>query len=72
MARKSSMAIIFIVILVDMIGFGIIVPFLTYMVESLSQPGQQIGRWVAGLMAAYAAAILYGLIVLRISFHYLS
>jgi len=55
--RKSSMAIIFIVILVDMIGFGIIVPFLTYMVESLSHPGQQIGRWVAGLMAAYAAAM---------------
>ena len=57
MVRKSSMAIIFIVILIDMIGFGIIVPFLTYMVENLSEPGQPIGRWVAGLMAAYAAAM---------------
>jgi len=51
------MAILFLVILVDMIGFGIIIPFLTYMVDNLAGPGQPIGRWVAGLMAAYAAAM---------------
>jgi DHA1 family tetracycline resistance protein-like MFS transporter len=48
------MAVLFIVVLVDMIGFGIIIPFLTYMVEHLADPGVPIGRWVAGLMAAYA------------------
>jgi MFS family permease len=49
-----SMGILFLVVLVDMIGFGIIIPFLTYMVGHLADPGVQIGRWVAGLMAAYA------------------
>lgn len=57
MTRKSSMAILFLVVLVDMIGFGIIIPFLTYMVAGLSEPGQPIGRWVAALMAAYAGAM---------------
>ena len=52
--NRASMGILFLVVLVDMIGFGIIIPFLTYMVEHLSDPGVQIGRWVAGLMAAYA------------------
>lgn len=51
------MAILFLVILVDMIGFGIIIPFLTYMVDSLAPSGEPIGRWVAGLMAAYAGAM---------------
>ena len=57
MTRKSSMAILFLVVLVDMIGFGIIIPFITYMVAGLAEPGQPIGRWVAALMAAYAGAM---------------
>jgi len=55
--QKSSMSILFLVVLVDMIGFGIIIPFLTYMVAGLAEPGQPIGRWVAALMAAYAGAM---------------
>ena len=50
------MGVLFLVVLVDMIGIGIIIPFLTYMVADLSPAGAQIGIWVAGLMAAYAAA----------------
>ncbi len=57
MSQKSSMSILFLVVLVDMIGFGIIIPFLTYMVAGLAEPGQPIGRWVAALMAAYAGAM---------------
>ncbi len=57
MTRKSSIAILFLVVLVDMIGFGIIIPFLTYMVAGLASPGEPIGRWVAALMAAYAGAM---------------
>jgi MFS family permease len=51
------MSILFLVVLVDMIGFGIIIPFITYMVAGLADPGQPIGRWVAALMAAYAGAM---------------
>jgi len=55
--HRSSMVVLFLVVLVDMIGFGIIIPFLTYMVANLSQPDAEIGRWVAALMAAYAGAM---------------
>ncbi len=55
--NRKSMTILFLVILVDMVGFGIIIPFLTYMVDSLAPEGEPIGRWVAGLMAAYAGAM---------------
>ncbi len=51
------MGILFIVVLVDMIGIGIVIPFLTYMVEFLSPQGADLGIWVAGLMAAYAGAM---------------
>ena len=54
---RSSMAVLFLVVLVDMIGFGIIIPFLTYMVDHLSEPDADIGLWVASLMAAYAGAM---------------
>ena len=55
--NNSAMAIVFLVVAIDMIGLGIIIPFLTYMVADLSEPGADIGRWVAALMAAYAAAM---------------
>ncbi len=54
--NRSAIMILMLVILVDMIGIGIIIPFLTYMVEDLSAPGEKIGVWVGALMAAYAAA----------------
>jgi len=57
LSKKGSLAVVFLVVLVDMIGFGIIIPFLTYMVEHLSEPGQPIGKWVAALMASYAGAM---------------
>ena len=50
----TGMGIVFVCILVDMIGFGIIIPFLTYMVDHLAPSGEPLGLWVAGLMAAYA------------------
>lgn len=55
-SNKPAISILMLVILVDMIGIGIIIPFITYMVEDLSEPGEKIGIWVAALMAAYAAA----------------
>ncbi len=55
--KKSPIPILFLVVTVDMIGFGIIIPFLTYMVADLSEPGADIGLWVGALMAAYAAAM---------------
>lgn len=51
------MGIIFLVVLVDMMGFGIIIPFLTYMVEDLAGGDVPYGRWVAALMAAYSGAM---------------
>jgi len=54
---KGAMGVLFLVVLVDMIGIGIIIPFLTYMVEHLAPAGADLGIWVAGLMAAYAGAM---------------
>jgi MFS family permease len=56
-AGQGSLLIITIVVLVDMIGFGIIIPFLTFMVAHLSGPNAEIGFWVATLMSGYAAAV---------------
>jgi DHA1 family tetracycline resistance protein-like MFS transporter len=56
-AGQGSLLIITIVVLVDMIGFGIIIPFLTFMVAHLSGPDAEIGFWVATLMSGYAAAV---------------
>lgn len=56
-AGQGSLFIITIVVLVDMIGFGIIIPFLTFMVAHLSGPDAEIGFWVATLMSGYAAAV---------------
>ena len=55
-SNRYQIWILMLVILVDMIGIGIIIPFITYMVDDLSDPGEKIGIWVAALMAAYALA----------------
>jgi MFS family permease len=50
-----GVGIVFLVILVDMIGFGVIIPFLTYMVQHLGGAERGgLGLWVALVMGAYA------------------
>ena len=44
--------------MIDMIGFGIVIPFLTYLVEDLaaSEGITEVGLWVGLLMTSYSAA----------------
>jgi len=56
-ASKGSLLVVTLVVIVDMIGFGIIIPFLTFMVDYLAGPGIDKGIWVAALMSAYAGAL---------------
>ena len=55
---KSALLVLFLVTMIDMIGFGIIIPFLTYLVKDLAQEQGvvEIGLWVGLLMTAYSAA----------------
>ena len=57
-AGKGALLVLFLVTVIDMIGFGIIIPFLTYLVKDLAaaQDVTQIGMWVGLLMTAYSAA----------------
>ena len=57
-ASKSALLVLFLVTMIDMIGFGIIIPFLTYLVKDLAQDQGvvEIGLWVGLLMTAYSAA----------------
>ena len=57
-ASKSALLVLFLVTMIDMIGFGIIIPFLTYLVKDLAdaQGVVQIGLWVGLLMTSYSAA----------------
>ena len=50
------MLVLFLVVVVDMIGFTMIIPFLTFQVEFLAKSDQNLGVWVAVIMAAYAIA----------------
>ena len=34
-AGKGALVVLFLVTMIDMIGFGIVIPFLTYLVEDL-------------------------------------
>ena len=47
-ASKSALLVLFLVTMIDMIGFGIIIPFLTYLVKDLAQEQGvvEIGLWV--------------------------
>ena len=49
MAESGSraLAILFLVTFIDMIGFGIVIPFLTYLVEDLAQ-ARNLGCWTLG------------------------
>ena len=55
---KGALFALFLVTMIDMIGFGIIIPFLTYLVQDLaeSEGVVRIGLWVGLLMTAYSAA----------------
>ncbi|MDG1552783.1 MAG: MFS transporter, partial [Candidatus Poseidonia sp.] len=55
---KGALFVLFMVTMIDMIGFGIIIPFLTYLVKDLAEAEGivQIGLWVGLLMTSYSAA----------------
>ena len=58
-AGKGALLVLFLVTMIDMIGFGIVIPFLTYLVEDLTPENQiaNIGLWVGLLMTSYSAAL---------------
>ena len=55
---KSALTVLFLVTMIDMIGFGIVIPFLTYLVEDLAAADgiKEVGLWVGLLMTSYSAA----------------
>lgn len=57
-AGKGALVVLFLVTMIDMIGFGIVIPFLTYLVEDLTPENQiaNLGLWVGLLMTSYSVA----------------
>ncbi|MEC8576246.1 MAG: MFS transporter, partial [Candidatus Thermoplasmatota archaeon] len=57
-AGKGALMVLFLVTMIDMIGFGIIIPFLTYLVQDLAadEGVVRVGLWVGLLMTAYSSA----------------
>ena len=57
-ATKGALLVLFLVTMIDLIGFGIVIPFLTYLVEDLAaeQGIVEVGIWVGILMTSYSAA----------------
>ena len=57
-AGKGALLVLFLATVIDMIGFGIVIPFLTYLVEDLaaSEGIAEVGLWVGLLMTSYSAA----------------
>ena len=55
---KGALLVLFLVTMIDLIGFGIVIPFLTYLVEDLAaeQGIVEVGIWVGLLMTSYSAA----------------
>ena len=53
-AGKGALLVLFLVTMIDMIGFGIIIPFLTYLVKDLAEAEGvvQVGLWVGLLMTS--------------------
>jgi len=54
----SALPILFLVVMIDMIGFGIVIPFLTYFIEDLAtlEGITEFGLWVGLMMVSYSAA----------------
>ena len=59
---KGALLVLFLVTMIDLIGFGIVIPFLTYLVEDLAaeQGIVEVGIWVGLLMTSYSAAQFSG------------
>ncbi|MBT7987539.1 MAG: MFS transporter [Euryarchaeota archaeon] len=57
-ASAAALFVLFLVTMIDMIGFGIVIPFLTYLVEDLAAAEgiTEVGLWVGLLMTSYSAA----------------
>ena len=57
-AGRGALVVLFMATMIDMIGFGIVFPFLTYLVEDLAadQGIKEVGLWVGLLMTSYSAA----------------
>jgi DHA1 family tetracycline resistance protein-like MFS transporter len=57
-AVRGQLLILFLVTFIDMIGFGIVIPFLTYLVDDLATDGgiEAVGLWVGLVMTAYPMA----------------
>ncbi len=57
-AGRGALFVLFLVTMIDMIGFGIVIPFLTYLVEDLAAADgiTEVGLWVGLLMTSYSAA----------------
>ncbi len=57
-SERRALIILFLVVVIDMIGFGIIIPFMTFLVEGLisTEDAHLTGMWVGLLMAAYSLA----------------
>ena len=41
--RRPSLAILFVTVFIDLVGFGIVVPFLAYYVESFGARASTVG-----------------------------
>jgi len=54
----SALFILFLVVMIDMIGFGIIIPFLTYFIEDLATTEGiiEFGFWIGLMLMSYSAA----------------
>lgn len=54
----SALFILFFVVMIDMIGFGIIIPFLTYFIEDLATAEGiiEFGFWIGLMLMSYSAA----------------
>ena len=52
-AGKGALLVLFLATVIDMIGFGIVIPFLTYLVEDLaaSEGIAEVGLWVGLLLS---------------------
>ena len=46
-STQGALVVLFLVTMIDMIGFGIIIPFLTYLVQDLAE-GQDVSALACG------------------------
>ena len=56
--ERSPLLILFLVVLIDMIGFTLVIPFLTYFIQDLAEADGFLDagsrdRWVGIVLAAY-------------------